>query len=70
MAQKSEQGKKMQSSNSARLPAAVAKKPDEPGKIKVTPENASLIMVQLLSEIRNLQARILKYFEEAASGSK
>ena len=68
--EKSEKGEPVRESSSVKLPAAVPKMPQQenPGKIKVTPENAALVTVQLLSEIRDLQARILKYFEEAANG--
>lgn len=65
---KKEAGKTVRSTSSGNLPAALKKPTGKPGEVKVTVENAPLVIVQLLSEIRNQNAKILKYFEEAANG--
>lgn len=62
-----EEGKPVRSTNETVLPAAVQTVPTT-STVKVTLENAPLVAVQLLSEIRNDQKRILRFFEEANNG--
>jgi hypothetical protein len=68
---KKEKGKPVRSTNGASLlPAGVPQPRSEEGSttVKVTIENAPLAMVALLREIRDQNAKILKYFEAANNG--
>jgi len=66
--EKKETGKPFTATNEATLPAAAPKPaPGKPGEVRVTSENAPLVMVALLQEIRDQNKKILAYYEEAAN---